>query len=134
MFARQQAAALTDMKKKFGDDNLVLVAIGSGTCNQGKSFTKKFGFEGELYLDPTLRSYKAFELHRGFWRTLGPGSLLRGMGALKKGFRQGRSAGDLWQQGGMFVIGQGNRISYEHRDSGAGDHVDPNEVSDSCPL
>ena len=134
MFARQQAAALNDMKKKFGDEKLTLVAIGSGTCDQAKSFLDNFGFDGEMYVDPTLRSYKAFGLYRGFWRTLGPKSLLNGLGALRKGFRQGKNAGDLWQQGGMFVIGPGNQILYEHRDKVAGDHADCHEMMNACPL
>ena len=134
MFARQQAAALNDMKKKFGDDTITLVAIGSGTCEEAKAFIEKFGFDGEMYLDPTLRSYKAFGLHRGFWRTLGPRSLLRGFSTLKKGFRQGKNAGDLWQQGGMFVIGPGNQILYEHRNSVAGDQADCHAAMNACPL
>lgn len=123
-----------EMKKKPGNEELVIVAIGSGTCKQAKSFLEKFKFDGEMYVDPSLRSFKAFRLERGFFRTLGPKSLLRGLGAMKKGFRQGRNAGDLWQQGGMFVVGPGNQILYQHRNSGAGDHGNPEAAMNACPL
>ena len=48
--------------------------------------------------------------------------------AMKKGFRQGRSAGDLWQQGGLFVIGPGPQLDFQHRNRVAGDHADLNAV------
>ncbi|MEZ4567852.1 MAG: peroxiredoxin-like family protein [Desulfobacterales bacterium] len=70
---------------------------------------ESFSFTGEMYVDPSLKTYKAFRLVRGVGRTLGPSSILRGFSAMKKGFRQGKSAGDLWQQGGMFVIDAGSQ-------------------------
>jgi hypothetical protein len=53
---------------------------------------------------------------------------VRGFKAIKQGFRQGRSAGDLWQQGGIFVIGPGNKLLFEHINSMAGDEADLNDV------
>ena len=105
-----------------------IVAIGSGSPEQAKEFVASFSFEGEMYVDPGLKTYKAFKLVRGFLRTLGPSSIVRGMTAMKNGFRQGKNAGDLWQQGGMFVIGPGNQMLFAHRNQAAGDHADLNAV------
>ncbi len=124
MFARQQVAELMDIEDKLTSAGATLVAVGSGTPEQAGKFVRKFKFKGEMYVDPGLQTYKAFNLVRGLLRTLGPSALLRGAAAIKKGFRQGRSAGDLWQQGGLFVIGPGRRLDFQHRNRVAGDHAD----------
>ena len=109
-----------------------LVAIGSGSPDQAKKFIASFSYDGEMYVDPSLKTYKAFKLNRGLLRTLGPTSIRRGLSAMKKGFRQGQNAGDLWQQGGMFVLGPGDQIFFQHRNSSAGDHADLNAVLKAC--
>lgn len=134
MFARQQAAVLNEMKEKLGDEQVVMVGIGSGTKEEAKSFIEKFGFSGEMYIDPKLTSFKAFQLHKGFWRTLGPRSVWKGIGTMSNGFRQGRSAGHLWQQGGMFVLGPGDKVLFAHRNSVAGDQAAPKDVVNACRL
>ena len=129
MFARQQVAALMAVKDQLDNAGVAaIVAIGSGSPEQAKEFVASFSFEGEMYVDPGLKTYKAFKLVRGFLRTLGPSSIVRGMTAMKNGFRQGKNAGDLWQQGGMFVIGPGNQMLFAHRNQAAGDHADLNAV------
>lgn len=105
-----------------------LVAIGSGSPASAREFVQEFQFDGEMYVNPTLEAYRAFKLRRGLLKTLGPTSVLKGLGAMKKGFRQGSPAGDLWQQGGLFVIGPGENITYAHRDRFAGDHASLEQV------
>lgn len=134
MFARQQAAALMAVKEHAAFHNAAIVAIGSGACDQAKQFAIQFNFTGEIYVDPKLQSYKAFGLERGILKTLGPSSIVKGLQTLGKGFRQGRQAGDLWQQGGIFVLGPGEQIVYEHRDEVAGDLADMDSVIGVCPL
>lgn len=132
MFARQQAAALMDIKDQLAAAGVALAAIGSGNPKQAKKFVESFSFTGEMYVDPSLKTYKAFNLNRGITRTLGPSSIMRGISAMKEGFRQGKSAGDLWQQGGMFVIGPdsqtGSHLLFAHRNQTAGDQADLNAV------
>ena len=111
-----------------------LVAIGSGSPASAREFLQEFQFGGEMYVDPTLETYRAFKLKRGFFKTLGPTSVLKGLGAMKNGFRQGSPAGDLWQQGGLFVIGPGEHITFVHRDRFAGDHADLDRVIASLKL
>lgn len=111
---------------------VTLVAIGSGTPSQARDFVEKFNFTGEMYVDKDIGSFKAFGLERGFFKTLGPGSLAKGIKTMGKGFRQGLSAGDLWQQGGVFVLGPGNQLLFEHKDIKAGYHADPKDVLAAC--
>jgi hypothetical protein len=124
MFARQQAAALMEIKGTLEATGVALVAIGSGSPGSAKRFIEKFNFTGEIYVNQNLSAYRAFKLKRGFWQTLGPLSLIRGIQAMRKGFRQGRTAGDIWQQGGVFVIGPGQQLHFQHRNKFAGDHAE----------
>lgn len=128
MFARQQVAALMKVKKKLDQAHVDLVAIGSGSPAQAKDFVRSFKFKGEMFVDPSLKTYRAFKLKRGLVPTLGPASIKRGLAAMGQGFRQGRSAGDLWQQGGMFVLGPGEQMLFAHRNRFAGDHADLDAV------
>jgi ketosteroid isomerase-like protein len=134
MFCRQQAAAFMGIKDQLDKEGVALVAIGNGTPQQAQDFANKFKFEGELYVSQDLSAYKAFHLERGFWLTLGPKSLWRGVHTLAKGFYQGLNAGDLWQQGGVFVMGPGKQMVYEHRDSYAGDNANPQDEIELCSI
>lgn len=125
---------MMDIKDELDKDNVTLIAIGSGTPEQAKFFMEKYNFTGEMYMDPELTSYKAFSLERGFWKTLGPRSLVKGMKAMAHGFFQGLNAGDLWQQGGIFVIGPGNNLLFAYRNSKAGFHANPDEVIAACQM
>jgi len=124
MFARQQAADLENIKKKLDAAAVGLVAIGSGSPGSARKFIDEFHFTGDMYVNRDLKVYKAFDLKRGIIKTLGLSSLRKGIQTMKKGFRQGQSAGDLWQQGGLFVLGPGDQLIFAHRDQFAGDHAD----------
>lgn len=124
MFARQQAADLMSIKTELDAAAVGLVAIGSGSPRSARKFVDDFHFTGHMYVNRDLKVYKAFDLERGITKTLGLSSLIKGLGTMKKGFRQGQSAGDLWQQGGLFVLGPGDQLLFAHRDKFAGDHAD----------
>ncbi len=128
MFARQQAAALMEVKARLNDAGVALVAIGSGSTGGARHFADKFRFTGEMYVNRDLAAYRAFRLERGLWKTFGPASMVRGIRAMVDGFRQGRTDGDLWQQGGVFVLGPGEMLLFQHRNAFAGDHADLDAV------
>ncbi|MCW7754145.1 AhpC/TSA family protein [Desulfobotulus sp. H1] len=117
-----------EIKEDLDSTGVALVSIGSGTPEDARHFMETFSYRGEMYLDPALGAYRSFDLKRSFWKTLGPSPLMRGLKAMKEGFRQGRSAGDLWQQGGLFVIGPGNSLLFEHVNGMAGDQADLHAV------
>ena len=116
------------IKGKLDDAGVSLVAIGSGSPGGAGHFIEKIHFTGEMYVNQDLSAYKAFRLQRGFLKTLGPAALIHGIQAMRKGFRQGRTDGDLWQQGGLFVMGPGNKLIFQHRNKFAGDHADLDAV------
>ena len=59
--------------------------------------------------------------------------MLKGIGAVARGFRQVGRQGDIVQQGGTFVLGPGDRVRYEWRDRYAGDNANLDEVVDALP-
>src|SRR5262249_21196956 len=111
-----------------------LVVIGSGTPNFIAGFRETTKYDGPLYVDPQLVSYKAAGLKRGVLRTLNPLTIAMGVRAMAHGNFQGRTQGDNYQQGGILVIipsspaGPPGRIVYEHVSDVAGDNAPAREV------
>ncbi len=59
----------------------------------------------------------------GWSKTFHPRSMWKGLRAFAAGFRQGGRRGNPVQQGGLFVLGPGDRVRYALRDRFAGDHA-----------
>jgi len=101
-----------------------LVAIGNGNINFAKKFRQEYPFIGELYVDTKLDSYKAFKLQRGLWQTFGPslhiGTMVNNMWKGKA--TMGSVEGDALQQGGTFIIGPTDNITFGYLNKHTGDH------------
>ena len=128
MFSRQRAAALMEIKNDVEANGAKIVIIGSGTPEQAKNYATDFKVDLDIYVDKSLQTYNAFSLKRGFFKTLGWKSLKCGVRAIQSGFHQGLSAGDLWQQGGVFVLSPGKQIVYQHVEQYAGEPLEKDEV------
>jgi hypothetical protein len=76
-----------------------------------------------VFVDPRQEAFRAAGLRRGVWNTIGSPAWRAGWTAMRDGFRQGRTQGDPWQQGGTFVIDDG-RVRLEHVSRAAGDVPD----------
>jgi hypothetical protein len=110
-----------------------LVVVGPARPGHIPAFRAATGWEGPLYADPSLRTYRAAELAYGWGRTFHPLSVVKGLRALLAGFRQGARRGDALAQGGTFVLGPGERVRYEWRDRFAGDHPDLQAILAALP-
>lgn len=99
------------------------MAIGNGTPAMAKDFVEKFSIRTPVYTDPERNSYALAGLKRNFG--LGLRSLKAGTRAMSKGFIQGRTRGDPWQQGGALLVDTAGQVRWRHVDQGAGDHTDP---------
>ena len=96
-----------------------LFAIGNGSAAMARNFAEQFEIDFPLYTDPSRKTYQL----AGFKRSaafLGPATLKNGIRARKAGFKQGRLAGDAWQQGGELIVAPGNRLLYCQASSGPG--------------
>jgi len=101
-----------------------LAFVGNGNVMMANDFVEKFGIKAPLYTDPGRKSYAALGMKRkfGLMKSLG-----RGARASKKGFRQGKTAGDVWQQGGVVLFAKGGEVLWSHIDDGAGHASDIEE-------
>ena len=117
-------AALPEIHARGGD----VVVIGCGRPEHISSFREVTGYEGALVTDPSLESFRAAGLAYGLGRTFHPRSVLKGLRAFTRGFRQGARRGNPVQQGGTFVLGPGARVRFEWRDRFAGDHPEMRDV------
>ena len=97
--------------------------VGPGKAEHLAGFREATGYEGPLYADPSLATFGAAALASGWGRTLHPLSVLKAVRALADGFRLGKRQGNPVQQGGVFVLGPGERVRYEWRDRFAGDNA-----------
>jgi hypothetical protein len=105
-----------------------LIVIGNGSPNFMAGFRETTHYDGPLYTDPSLEVYKRAGLKRGVLKVLSPRAGLAALGALRGGFRQGRTQGDNLQQGGVLVIARTGDILWAHVDDFAGDNASPDDV------
>jgi hypothetical protein len=105
-----------------------LTIIGNGAPSFIAGFRETTGYTGPIYTDPSLAAYKASQLKRGAMTLLKLGAAKATVGALRRGFRQGRIEGDTTQQGGVLVIAPGGRILYHHISEYPGDNASPDEI------
>src|SRR5215831_18722776 len=105
-----------------------VVVVGCGEPEHLAGFRLATRFDGELLTDPSLLVFRAARLAYGWRRTLHPRAMLKGISAYANGFRQGARRGNPVQQGGTFVLGPGERVSFEWRDRFAGDHPEMRDV------
>ncbi|MEZ6187367.1 MAG: peroxiredoxin-like family protein [Planctomycetota bacterium] len=105
------------------DAGVRLAFVGSGTPTMAQAFRDEAELPADvrLLVDPGLELYQALGFKRGILRVLGPGSVGSAIGAWRDGFRQGRTQGDPWQNGGVVVI-QDGVLRYHYVSQRSGDH------------
>ncbi|KAM3217424.1 Thioredoxin-like protein AAED1, chloroplastic [Capsicum annuum] len=141
VLCRIRADYLAAEKDKMDAAGVALVLIGPGTVDQARKFYEQTNFKGEVYADPSYRSYEALRFVSGITTTFTPGAGLKIIQAYMDGYRQDwelsfekdtRTRGG-WRQGGIIVAGPGkNNITYIHKDKEAGDDPDIREILSAC--
>ena len=119
---------LRDSIRSWEARGIRVVMIGNGKGRFAEAFREEFELEGLLLVDPELHAYRASGLRRGHREIVSPKLLGNAFRALRSGARQTSVQGDPWQLGGVFVIGPGGEMLFEHRSSEAGDHASPEQI------
>ncbi|XP_059305713.1 thioredoxin-like protein AAED1, chloroplastic isoform X2 [Lycium ferocissimum] len=124
VLCRIRADYLAAEKDKMDAAGVALVLIGPGSVDQARTFYEQTKFKGEVYADPSYRSYEALKFVSGVTTTFTPGAGLKIIQAYMDGYRQDwelsfekdtRTRGG-WRQGGIIVAGPGkNNITYIHK-------------------
>lgn len=116
---------MADLAKQSGEfekQNVRLIVIGNGAPNFISAFREETGYQGLLYTDPSLETYKLLNLKRGVGSLFGFKSLKEGVRALSSGYLQTEIQGDALQQGGAVIAGPGDVLHDVYRNKEAGDH------------
>lgn len=129
MFCREHVVQLHRERDRLRKVGAELVVIGSGAPQFVRGFREVTGYDGPLYVDPSLASYQAAGLHRSGWRIVHPKVALNAVRAACRGAFQGRTHGDIKQQGGVLVIVPPDRVVYRHASRIAGDNAPAAEVA-----
>src|SRR5258706_14120125 len=93
-----------------------------------EGFRETTGFDGVVYTDPSLAVFDAAQLERGLRNVINLGAAFASVGALRRGFRQGRTRGDNLQQGGVLVVATDGRVVWQHVSKYPGDNASPDAV------
>ena len=76
-----------------------------------------------LFTDPSLKTFSAAGLKLGALRTFSPLAIGATVSAFRAGFRQGKTQGKPWQQGGALVVAKGGQVKWSYASDDPGDHA-----------
>ena len=110
-----------------------VAVIGSGWPAAAKGFAQALGLPASLPVlcDRRRASFALLGLRRSVAATLLIPRVLRAwLGLLRRGYRQGRTQGDPWQQGGVAVVGPhgGGELLYRYASAAPDDDAPLDEV------
>lgn len=112
--------------------------IGCGKPTGIQAFCEATGFNpNKMYVDPELKVYRLFNLTRAksFGEIKGKSVSKESRTGMCSGFcwsccgmcKQGKQ-GDVYQLGGSFLVGPGERVDFQQNDESSQDHITAEEV------
>lgn len=127
---RAHAKQVWDLRAQYEKSNAKLYFVGNGNPDFIMAFKEEMGLtDADIYTDPTLDSFHAAGFHRGFFRALGPRSLINVAKLKAQGHKNGdKDSGDYWQLGGILVIKKDGQIAYHFISEAVGDFPVEEEV------
>lgn len=99
-----------------------LVFVGSGNALMATDFREELALEVPVWVDPRRVSYTHLGFKRSLASALSPSVWKHALRAMKAGFRQKKTMGDPWQQGGVLVVQKGGVVEFSFASAEAGDH------------
>ncbi len=78
---------------------------------------------GKVFTDPGRQTYRALGMPNSVTATLSVDVFRKAWRAYREGYRQSRTQGDPWQQGGAVVIDRGGVLQYLYVSRTSGDHA-----------
>jgi hypothetical protein len=128
MLCREQVAQLRDALPGIRARGAELLVVGNGTPAMAAEFQRERAPDLAVVVDPGREAYRALGLKHGLGATFSWSTVKNARRAWSRGFRQGRTRGDAWQQGGVFVLGPGAVTRFAHVSQASGDHPDVRDV------
>jgi hypothetical protein len=128
VFCREQVAEIRGKRGEIEAFGGGIAFVGNGTPRAADWLQKRFAADSTVLTDPGLVSYKAIGARSGLMSTLGPNAWASGIRAFRSGARQSTTKGHPYQQGGLVVMGPGDKLLYQHVSRAAGDHAPVEDV------
>ena len=122
MFCREQVAGFRSRKAELDQLGVGLFFVGSGNPMMAADFRDFLRLEVPVWVDTRRETYRFLQFQRQTWMLLDTRLWANGLRATRAGFRQGKTQGDPWQQGGVLVVRRGGEPVYSHASATAGDH------------
>ena len=126
MFCREQAAQLTKIYSTLKEMGVDMVAIGNGTSLMAQDFVEQFNIPFPIYTDSSRHTYQLMNMNYGLG--IGLKTIRAGFGLSRKGTRQGKTQGDVWQQGGEALFARGGKLLWSHANKNADEHTSNTEL------
>jgi hypothetical protein len=112
---------LRDQLSSIHQTGAELIVIGNGKPHHAEAFRLDLEMSTPLYVDQNLGTYQALKLRRSIWATFNPMVWITILRAIRAGFRIEEVKGDLFQQGGTFVVLPNGDVPYHHINKNTGD-------------
>jgi peroxiredoxin len=131
----QQVTELSPRLDEIDRAGVHVVLVGNGTPDQMAAFRERHALADkkvDLVTDPDLNAYRALQLERSIWSTIGPRSMLEHLRLWGTGLRGHRVAGDVTQQGGAILVDGAGIVRLTRRSHSIGDHVTASDLVDTA--
>jgi hypothetical protein len=122
MFCREQATGFRLRQSELAAQNVGLAFVGSGNALMAADFREQQQLEVPVLVDPKRVTYSQLGFTHSYGMLFNPRVWLNGLRATRAGFRQGKTQGDPWQQGGVLVVRRGGALEWGYASATAGDH------------
>jgi peroxiredoxin len=110
-----------------------VVIVGNGSVDDARVFAAEHAAGMTVVTDPNREAYCAVGMKRGVGTALSFGVARRAARAMARGFRQTRTQGDPFQQGGIVVVGADGDVLYRFVSDEAGEHPSLDDVLAALP-
>ncbi len=128
MFCSQQVRELASERERLSKMGTQVVVVGHGTPNFIEGFKEHSKYDGKIFTDPYRELYKRLNLTAALSSTFNLKTLGAAINAFKQGARQGKTGGNVWQQGGTFGFSDSGDVFFEYKSQFAGDHPKFKEI------
>lgn len=131
MFCREQVAQLGEARDEIERRGAKLICIGNGSPHFARSFREDHDVQMDLYVDPSLDTYRALQFERSVGATFKLKTVKSAVRTMSSGFRQGRVQGDAWQQGGVVIVTPASEVIFRHANLRPDEHASIKEILDA---
>ena len=116
------------IRRDIEEKGVRLLVIGNGSAAQARLFAEDQDLVGAVYTDPSGSVYRALGMKRGVFSTFNRRTLRHAARAYLAGFRQSRTQGQPFQQGGVLLVGRQGEVVWAYLSEEAGDHPSNAEI------